>query len=517
MKWKRPLAAAASLAGLWALWRWVDPSGDFPVNDEWTYAFPVRHWVSGEGFHLCQHASLPGLPPILIGALFAKIFGFSYPLLRFTSLLWGGLAAFFLHRILRDEGVDPSRALLTSGLLLFNPIFFYLSLTFHMDVPFTALMLGAVLCYLRGERTDSSAWDIGAGLLASAATMTRQPGVLIFIGMFTARLITSRRPLLPLALSALPVPVFYSWIYFIHGPTWAMQMIVGKEGVGVFSPGVFRRLVCMSLTLAFFSVPLWWGPFKHTLKTFLILGITVGIAMAMGPWPLFMNTLHTTGLGHVAVFQSGLWKTAGLFWSSPWIWAGLSVVAGVALAWALVSGHFGPWRREETRLGYAALPPAYALLSRYGFFDRYLMPSLAGILAMAALRRPKASPSPTAWLFLLLMGGVSLAGSRDYFAWNRAKWELGRKALKMGYRPDEVSNGIDWAAYWFYEDRMNLLMKAKPASAISEMEWKQIPFPKAFITFNPALYPASHLLAVQRYRSPLGSSTAALYLHRSST
>src|SRR5438445_5036192 len=63
-------------------------------------------------------------------------------------------ALYAFYGIAREVGVPPWGALLGTGLLAVNPIFFHLSYSFMTDVPFMSLLLLASYCYIRGLRPE---------------------------------------------------------------------------------------------------------------------------------------------------------------------------------------------------------------------------------------------------------------------------------------------------------------------------------------------------------------------------
>jgi hypothetical protein len=90
------------------------------------------------------------------------------------------------------------------------------------------------------------------------------------------------------------------------------------------------------------------------------------------------------------------------------------------------------------------------LLISPALYDRYFVVLLPGALAVAA-----AGPvSRWRWWAAVgmvgLMGLVSFALLHDLFAWNAARWEVGRRALARGLAPTDIEGGFEWDG-WYAE------------------------------------------------------------------
>src|ERR671924_396301 len=80
---------------------------DAPVIDEWTYAWSVEHFLQTGELRVLEWSTVYPLAQILWGALFSRLLGFSFAVLRLSTLVlaWAGLLAFFLT--LRQVGIRP--------------------------------------------------------------------------------------------------------------------------------------------------------------------------------------------------------------------------------------------------------------------------------------------------------------------------------------------------------------------------------------------------------------------------
>src|SRR5215218_6973209 len=122
---------------------------EVPLIDDWTYAWSVEHFLQTGELRMLEWSAHYPLAQILWGALFSRLLGFSFAVLRLSTLVlaWAGLLA--LYGTLRELGIRPLLASLGTLLLWCNPVFFVLSHSFMTDVPFVSLMNAELLGYVR--------------------------------------------------------------------------------------------------------------------------------------------------------------------------------------------------------------------------------------------------------------------------------------------------------------------------------------------------------------------------------
>ncbi len=123
----------------------VGVSGDFPLNDDWSYAEGVRHYMQWHEFKM-PTVCAPGFPHVLSGAFVAGLFGYSYVTFRCLSLLLGLAGTLFLFFSLRELGSRSRDACFLSLLYAANPIMVNMHFGFMSDV--TALNLSNIYFFL---------------------------------------------------------------------------------------------------------------------------------------------------------------------------------------------------------------------------------------------------------------------------------------------------------------------------------------------------------------------------------
>jgi hypothetical protein len=234
----------------------IPPQHEYPIIDDWIYAGSVRDFLSSGIFYPPQwsQANLFGLT--LWGAAWVKLFGFSFTVLTYSTLLLAVVALLAFYGVARAVGVPPWGALLGTALLGFNPIFLHLSYSFMTDVPFVALTLVACYCYIRGSQTGGLVWFWEAGLFAGWAYLIRQYGLLIpiaFLGYLVLNSLYTRKWHWPQMLLTAAVPGVFigGWWLWSHDlpPTGAAYAAGQREALFLFKEPWLRVFLLRAVNI----------------------------------------------------------------------------------------------------------------------------------------------------------------------------------------------------------------------------------------------------------------------------
>ena len=127
----------------------VNPIGEFPLNDDWSYAKSVLILLKDGHLNIGNWCAMTLASHLLWGFLFIKCFGFSFTVLRLSTLVSSLIGLLTLNKLVSSISQNKILGLIASLTLLFNPIYFNLSNTFMTDVNFnTLLILAAYFSYL---------------------------------------------------------------------------------------------------------------------------------------------------------------------------------------------------------------------------------------------------------------------------------------------------------------------------------------------------------------------------------
>jgi hypothetical protein len=509
---------------------------DFPLNDDWAYALAARNLAETGRLALSDWGSSTQLPHVMLGALSAKLFGFSFNALRLATLLSAAGAVFFFVKILDELEVPAFEKTVAALALALNPLFLVLANSFMTDCHYLFWMLAAAYFYMKNLKDPGDAKALWlAGLCAAAAYLTRQLAVALpmafTLALFFRKRLNWRAAAAAWALPAAAMLGYYLWFKFSHGPTWAGENYVGSATLGYLSkPGAFlaasfyrvfaaileSSLLLLPLAAAFAfrgrnfrgknSLQRRLGPALPWL-TLAALGL---FALVNGSMPYLENNLSRSGIGVLTLGGAAL-KPSGLF-ASTLFW-NLAAAASVAAAVMLVSASALALRTGPPALRFlftAALLQLAVSLAGAKFFDRYLLVLLPWFAAAAAYAAKEARFSrPAAIGGLALFALLSWAGMKDYLAWNKAKWELASKP-RAGIAPGEIVNGFDYEAWHTYEINMAYLKSMKPLKMIGEWEWQSSNKYKAMVSYSQD--PRLKVIDKAEYSTPLSSRKGVLYL-----
>lgn len=498
----RPLehALVALPAVLWILAAVLaNPTGAFPLNDDWSYAITVRHLLETGQFRPLGWTSMTLIGQVLWGALFCLPSGFSFETLRISTLVAGALGLFALSSLLRALGCSRRSTMLATLVLGFNPLYFALSFTFMTDVGFTALALCSTLnfCrYLVERRTRHLALTV---IFCLAALSIRQTALFLPAAMLLALGLERRRDAFAIAVSLGTAMASAAFLYGLraflaaHHATPALYdtpfdtLVAQISSPGRLLLGAVKKLVAIAFYLGWFLFPvLAWrlpriierfrqrGGRRAVLLTACGAGLLIWTAMMAFQWimPIAGNSIQLTGIGPIVVNDPvylTLFALPRPFWAFVTL---LSIAGAILLTYDLfltcAALLDAPRSKLDARgrsvrvflLSSAAIYVAPFLAAH--FYDRYLLP--IGFLVLALLvidgqRSPKREREPglarfatlTAIVTLAAMGLFSVAATHDYMSLNRARWSLLDNLTSQGVPPDRIDGGFEFNGLYLYD------------------------------------------------------------------
>jgi hypothetical protein len=186
--WPALLAIAGVFAAGWLL---VGPHANVPVIDDWVYAWSVEHLVDTGRLQILEISAFYPIAQILWGALFARLAGFSFVVLRSSTVVLAVFGCCAVYLTLRELNCRRTTALLGALALAFDPTYFALSFSFMTEVPFVSFSTIALYWYVRAIRRSEPPAVWAGCLFAMAAFLTRPIGIVLPLALLPA-LIGSR-------------------------------------------------------------------------------------------------------------------------------------------------------------------------------------------------------------------------------------------------------------------------------------------------------------------------------------
>ena len=499
------LALLATMLAAAAVTWFVGLRGDFPLSDDWSYAYAARS--------VCETGLLRMLPwtgaSLVLqagyGAALCRQFGFSFEVLRASTVVLAASGAGVFVLLQRTLGLRGGALALGTLLFALNPLFVNLAFTFMTDVPFVVVATWAGYAYARGLTEHSTRRVFLGSLAASAAFLIRQHGIVVAAAGAGAALLGRERPLwqrLRLAATAFVVPaitfvVFHFWLFDVHGaPSGYTNKL--SEAHRVTAAGLvncaFRGLEYLGLFVAplVLAVPLRGSLRRAALAATALLAVLAGALYLREGTLMFSltNVLYDFGLGPLSLRDTLFLAAPPPAHIGPWLQIPLTVVA-IAAGGAMLATWIASVLRPRSP-GHAFVALAALLLfgssllhTRY-YFDRYLLavvPFLVATLAASErLRR-----LPLALVLACTLGWYAIAGTHDYLAWNRARWDALDRLTLTGTPATEIDGGMEFNAWLLAPtlDRWPSDADVRPGQPENRHSWWWVVDDRYVVAFRP--------------------------------
>ncbi|HWY29975.1 MAG TPA: glycosyltransferase family 39 protein [Candidatus Acidoferrum sp.] len=475
----------------------INPIGDFPLNDDWSFGLAVQYLLQLGSFHPTGWTAMPLLTNVIWGSLFCLPGGFSFTALRFSTLTASWLGILGAYWLLQKLGQSRSVTLLAALTLAFNPIYFELSNTFMTDVPCLTLMIFSAIFFLENLKSDSTSALIAATMLSLAAILSRQVGLAVPMA-FTLVVIGGKgfkprellRALAPSIAGMFVLTAFQHWLKISGKLPAAYADAAGTlvkpllHPAAAFPSLVHLTYVCLVSAGIFLSPILFLvGPStgRATVKAWAGAGV---VFVLLAGWltfywhagqafmlPLATNNFSLWGLGpltlHDAIYlpanplpmlPRGFWTVAtiiGLAGAALLICRIFSVLGQVCIGLAFPMR----WGYEEQAGVFLLLVSIIYMgpIMLSPFFDRYLIPIIPFLAGFLMLFRSQDDLRFKAFRFLIIavmmlgLSVFSICGTRDYLAWSRARWEaLDNLMANEHVKPESIDGGFEFNGFYLY-------------------------------------------------------------------
>ncbi len=462
----------------------VNPIGEFPLNDDFGYSHNVYFLVKEGRFDFSDWQAMTLIVQILWGGLVCKIFGFSFTALRISTVFLALMTTWTSFRLFQKQTNSRWLAFGTTLLFLFNPFFFSLANTFMTDVPFLAVFLPGVYCFIkvvegRDEDFEIKYWLWGV-IFSVLATLIRQPGLLLPLAFGGAYFLQWARRVFVKRLLVASMPFVISFIAMKLYVLWYQTIRELPDEYGqisqLFEPffngsldfkwivrnnEIFFHFGLFALPFTLFLLPMYWK--QASLRHKLIAFVTTAFVCCTFLWhwgflPMG-NVFHNLGLGPKTLYlpklrgQGGIdilpYPKLGVDWwmTLKCLGVGAALLAVFEMVLALIK-HYLQKSWAVLFLFFLALSYyAFIILNPY-YIDRYtlvLVPLFLMILLPKSL--PVYSRAFLRNISFIVFAGIllfSVGATHDYLSWNRARWVAVDEALvNRGVPPQNLLGGTE--------------------------------------------------------------------------
>jgi hypothetical protein len=416
---------STAVLSLTVVWLFVEllihPAGEFPLNDDWSYTRSLQQWFDLHHYHLLGWTSMPLAAHLVWGMLFCKIFGFSFTVLRYSTVVLGclgGIGAYFLSR---EFSENKAACFFTALLLLLNPIYLNLSNTFMTDVPFTSFLILSILFFVKGLRQDKLSYIFQGIFFILIATMIRQLGLLA-AGAFSLALLIKNGPdkrslILSVLATGVPLCVYFLYNHWLNAQH--IYPVKYDEGLRRIQHNLFgtdhstfkyllRQALNIFVYAGFFTFPLifrarWFPNWrKRRSPSFLICivvmaGIGIYCLVHRNNIPLMGNIMNPFGIGPVelrditVLRMDHIQKLPAIVWQLLCL---VGIVGGGVLLWAMMNSIRHVQKNDRPLLWFLlcfAIAYCFVMLVG-GTYDRYLIPLIPVLSVLMLTGLPEREP-----------------------------------------------------------------------------------------------------------------------------
>jgi hypothetical protein len=453
------LALALGAAGFITVLVFDVAARGLALNDDWMYAWDVRHLVSTHALQLFPDQQ----PTSLVHVVWAAIItlGSTDPVwLRLSAAPFLAAIGFFLWRLSRDAGANRLWAAVAAGVALTSPFYLYLAASFHTEIAYAALLLAAAWSanrWLKGNggialtvsltvlATLERQWGIGLAVAVPALLLSRRHGALTrtdLAGMAALGIGTVAAASLPLY-TGLTTPA-------MSNPPALPDILSLTAGVATllrFAP--MFGVICIPFLLGFIG---WRAPTGTRPSRIAILlgafGIATAILSARGIGALLgIDLANGVGVGPItspghkdALFGAGTFQ---LFEGA--------LVATFATLLVLRSRLWSAaWKNDTAALLIAVAGTQLAAALVRGYIDRYMIIIVLPLLPVLAAEASRVrQPSwVKAWALASMAAALAafVVGEQDMLAWQTARDHVALHVyalaapidVQAGYEPNAV-------------------------------------------------------------------------------
>jgi len=458
------------LSGLFLLqFSFISPLGEFALNDDWVHTEILKHWVESGEFRMNPFSGPSFYIPIVYGAALVKLFGFSFSLLRISTLVISLLTLILFYSFTKEITKKPQLSFWTTLVLWSNPIFYNLTFTFMTDIPALFLILASLYSYYIGFTKKNPWWLLLGSTLSMIGTFTRQTNILTLgaAGLFSLTQLKYIR--FRDLLWSFGIPLFigigtYVGLY-IH-----KLLPEGLDVHYVYSAKEIAKnalwwVFYTTMYLGFFGLPLcvaWF--FKHLriwkYKSLLVFsGGLSALALVFRftyeiQFPYILNIVNYFSIGPLRQVING----DLLPFIPSYAWGILTICCALSAGWVLYQfQHYGKARLQEKKLLPVDMLYIFAglfllVILIFSGFDRYLL-SLFIVATIGLLHNVSIHDISKPILATMILGFfvVSISQTSFYLNWNNARWELANKTItEHNLEYHQLDAGYEWDGFYAY-------------------------------------------------------------------
>jgi hypothetical protein len=450
----------------------INPIGEFPLNDDWAYAKAINDYLNTGLINFSFWQAIPDLPQFLIGLVGCKLFCFSFTLLRFISIVCVVIMIYVFNGILKRQEIKSGNRMLLMLLFVFNPLTISLGNTFLPDIMklfFSLISVSFIFKYVKNQNFWCLFWFSVFSLLA---TLNRQSAVVVPLAFALVyfwmneknkkNMILFFSPFIFNVIALIVYQIIAKHLNKLPG-NYNLQI---NNMLNVFAhpsinhiKSIAYYIITSSLCLGLLILPLTVSSFvknfqsiKKSLlnKTILVIYLIIvalKIIFSGNILPFVGNIFYHFGIGPIILTDFNTNEKIEISIYAQIIWCTLNFVGAYSFYISLRTILLKPSFINSFFVVFLIL---YLLPICIGYAnDRYLLYLLPFYFLAYYLSNDFKINKFSYLLVSIPIFYFSIAGTHDYLAINRARWNATNHLMRdLNISPNKIDGGFEFNAWY---------------------------------------------------------------------
>jgi len=408
----------------------INPLGNFPINDDWLFVRQVEAFSKGiwEKNVLIDPTFIS---QGMVGLVWSKIFGVGFESLRLLTMVVFVVFLVGVYVLLNLLKINKKFILVVLLLFVLNPLVVASSLTFMTDIYFLFFLVFTLYFYLLYAKEKHLKYFVYGSVFCGLTFLNRQIGLIPYIAMSLFLFVQRKKNLKHLMVGTLPIAA--ALISFYYWPAYKANSLEITSNIMEFK-NVYKRLREMLFVLpalGFYMLPVTFlFSWKRPVFTIPLVLVLSWVIFTYDVLPLgsvfYLEGLHAKSgfRTNLSVFDNVIFKLLLSFLSGLSLFNLFYLLVGI---------------RKKAREKY--LP--FLELNLLGFFlvlfvasdiyDRYLLPLLLVLIIYLANKHNKRKLLNTKLcsVIFVLFFCMTLFLNREYLEVRRLKWAQARHIQQL--------------------------------------------------------------------------------------
>ena len=474
----------------------VNPIGNFPLNDDWSYAISVNNFLIEKTFQPIGWTSMTLFSQTIWGSIFGNFFGFSHSILRISTLVLSLIGIIFIYHISLTINKNKSISYFITLLITFNPLFFSLSFTFMTDIPFAVFSIISIFFYIKTLQNSLYIYFILGTLFAIIALLDRQIALFIPIAFSITNIIRYGlnvkilfQSFISVALMLLVLIGFNHWLELtnytpkLYGLQINQLTNILNNSIFVILKLIINNTFIIIMYIGLFLSPLlllWFISNLNRLverklniflsSTFIII-MTIYIYIKQDKTMPYIGNIFTEyGIGPLTLYDSYILNITEKHFYFEFIFKfiiiGLSLLGGIILVIYLIDKIFK--YKENFRVLKISINQNISFFLLFGTliylspilllggFDRYLIIPIILVSLSITLDIKNINLKKTkifSFIILSIFILYSIVSTHDYLSWNKARWKAIKYLLDKNISPSKIDGGFEFNGLYLYNPK----------------------------------------------------------------